>query len=334
MTFEMEKVVEFNVSRNILRGILHIPEEPLVKNIGINLLNPGIKYRVGPHRLNVKIARYLCHEGYFVLRFDPRGVGDSEGELPIESVVNLWSRVEQGHYVNDILTTNQFFVNTAKLDRLCLMGLCGGAISAILTTAKDKSVDKLILIDIPVTYATNIKDDADFITSEDYACQIYSHYRAKLFNPKSWLRFVSLQSDYKTIVKTLYFKIGNLIKLNNGNGKSSSHSQNFNYLFLEAFKKCVSQNKQILFILSGKSYTTGEFQAEFQKNYLYSGSPYEAYCKIKLLPEANHTYTLVEWQNELFDIISKWLRSHYKMNNTTYENSKYDKIQKIQHSFS
>ena len=45
-----------------LSGIVHIPEQTLFrgKRIGINLLNPGIKYRVAPNRLNVKLARKLC----------------------------------------------------------------------------------------------------------------------------------------------------------------------------------------------------------------------------------------------------------------------------------
>jgi pimeloyl-ACP methyl ester carboxylesterase len=330
----MEKVIEFSVAGNILRGIIHIPERSLTQKIGINLLNPGIKYRVGPHGLNVKLARHLCHQGYFVLRFDPTGVGDTEGDLPVESVAKLWFRVEQGLFRNDILAANQFFANNVKLDELYLMGLCGGAISAILAAANDKKVTHLILIDVPVTFAEEIKGDADFITSTEYANQIYSHYKTKLFNPKSWLRFFCLQSDYKAIGKTLSFKLKNIIKSNQGKGKFSIHAQNFNYLFLKAFEDCMAQNKQILFMCSGKSYTTGEFQELFQKNYLHPESPYAGFCEVAIIPEANHTYTLLEWQYKLFDIISDWLRSHSKQNREIDNESKYGKIQTLQHSFS
>jgi pimeloyl-ACP methyl ester carboxylesterase len=330
----MEEVIEFNASGNILRGIIHIPERSLTQKIGINLLNPGIKYRVGPHRLNVKLARQLCHRGYFVLRFDPTGVGDSEGDLPLDSVANLWFRVEQGLYRNDIFAANQFFADHVKLDELYLMGLCGGAISAILAGVKDKNVTRLILIDVPVTLAKGIRGDADFITSTDYANQIYSHYKTRLINPKSWLRFFSLQSDYKAIGKTLWFKLKNIIKSNKGNGKFSIHSQKFNYLFLEAFEKCIAQNKHVFFICSGKSYTTGEFQELFQKNYLYPESPYTAFCKVAIIPAANHNYTLLEWQNELFNIISNWLSSNDMKSLAVDKETKYGKIQTIQHSFS
>lgn len=330
----MEQAIQFDAAGYILRGILHVPERSPWQKTGINLLNPGIKYRVGPHRLNVKLARQLCSQGYLILRFDPAGVGDSEGELPVESVANLWFRVEQGLFRKDILAANQWFAEHKKLDRLILMGLCGGAISAILAAADDKKVTRLILIDVPVTLAETIKGDADLITSTAYANQFYSRYKAKLLDPKSWLRLLSMQSDYRAIGKTLSFKLKNIIKSNKGNGKASIQVQNFNYLFLEAFEKCMAQGKQILFICSGKSHTTGEFQEQFQKNYLHPGSPYAGCCEVAIIPEANHTYTLLEWQKELFKIIYEWLRSREIKHLASDEEIKYGKIQTIQSSFS
>ena len=55
-------------------GILHEPATPLAPRVGINLLNPGLKSRVAPNRLNVMLARRLSELGYFVLRFDPPGI--------------------------------------------------------------------------------------------------------------------------------------------------------------------------------------------------------------------------------------------------------------------
>lgn len=328
----MEQAIQFDADGKILRGILHAPEQGQRQKIGINLLNPGIKYRVGPHRLNVKLARRLCSEGYFVLRFDPAGVGDSEGELPVESVANLWLRVEQGLFCRDILAANQWFADQQKLERLHLIGLCGGAISAIFAAARDRKVTRLILIDIPVTYAAGIRSDADYITSTVYANQFYSRYKAKLFDLKSWLRLLSLQSDFRAIGKTLAFKLKHIIKSNQGNGKASIQAQNFNHLFLEALETCMAQGKQILFVCSGKSHTTGEFQEQFQKNYLDPGNPYAEGCDVVIIPEANHTYTLLEWQIELFKIISEWLASCEMKRLAFDEEIKYGNIQTIQRS--
>ena len=73
-----EPITITNKNGKKLFGILHTPETtvPGRTRVGVNLLNPGIKYRVAPHRMNVKLARKLCSQGYYVLRFDPFEVYD------------------------------------------------------------------------------------------------------------------------------------------------------------------------------------------------------------------------------------------------------------------
>src|SRR3569832_1787566 len=79
----LEKAVSFrNKKGQLLFGVLHLPETPKPgPRIGINILNPGLKNRVAPNRINVKMARLLCESGVYVFRFDPFGIGDSDGEL-------------------------------------------------------------------------------------------------------------------------------------------------------------------------------------------------------------------------------------------------------------
>ena len=81
-----------------LMGILHMPEDRVRRNRGINLLSPGLKNRVAPNRMNVKMARILCEKGFPVLRFDPHGIGDSEGEIVRgeRPVMNLWGLIREG----------------------------------------------------------------------------------------------------------------------------------------------------------------------------------------------------------------------------------------------
>src|SRR5512143_1047295 len=109
----MEEPITFlNKNGKRLLGIVHIPEKSRSeRKIGVNLLNPGIKYRVAPHRLNVKLARELCRKGYYVLRFDPEGIGDSEGKLPDNTpVAEIWGKIQTGFFTQDVITANDFFI--------------------------------------------------------------------------------------------------------------------------------------------------------------------------------------------------------------------------------
>src|SRR4030042_6277377 len=118
----MEEPVTFkNKNGQKLFGIVHIPEKSfnIEKKIGVNLLNPGIKYRVAPNRLNVKLARRLCQNGYYVLRFDPCGVGDSEGELPNNiQVPDIWEKIQTGLFLEETIEANDFFYHQYNLGKL------------------------------------------------------------------------------------------------------------------------------------------------------------------------------------------------------------------------
>ena len=77
-----ERTLVFECGGRRLVGILTEPARRDPKLPGALLLSPGLKHRVGPHRLHLKLARLYAGLGMPVFRFDYHGTGDSEGELP------------------------------------------------------------------------------------------------------------------------------------------------------------------------------------------------------------------------------------------------------------
>ena len=69
-----------NARGETLHGMLHAPAAEVRRGVCILLLSPGIKGRVGPHRLYLKLAGPFVAAGFHVLRFDYYGLGDSEGD--------------------------------------------------------------------------------------------------------------------------------------------------------------------------------------------------------------------------------------------------------------
>jgi len=70
----------FNAGSVRLAGIYHPPEmQRPGRPVGCLILVGGPQYRAGAHRHYVTLGRFLAARGISVLRFDYRGMGDSEG---------------------------------------------------------------------------------------------------------------------------------------------------------------------------------------------------------------------------------------------------------------
>lgn len=78
MSFD-ERAVTFDCVGQPLLGIVSLPANPGA--LGVVIVVGGPQYRAGSHRQFVSLARRLAGSGISVLRFDYRGMGDSEGDL-------------------------------------------------------------------------------------------------------------------------------------------------------------------------------------------------------------------------------------------------------------
>jgi pimeloyl-ACP methyl ester carboxylesterase len=308
----MEKPITFlNKNGKKLFGIVHIPEQkfPQGKRIGINLLNPGIKYRVAPHRLNVKLARRLCNQGYYVLRFDPEGIGDSEGELPDNVLTaDIWEKIQKGLFASDISAANDYFIEHYGIDNLILIGNCGGAISALLASERDERTAGLVLIDVPVNLRIASQSFAEKVVPGGVKSNwLFSEYIKRLFRFESWYRFFTLKTNYRALSKTLAMKVkSSLLPTKTNQTRETLYKQfNLNKLFYTAFEKFEKSDKPILFALAGNDKGTEVFEKFFLS--IYSSIEEKKTIRIFKIKEANHIYTLKEWQESLISEIVWWL---------------------------
>ena len=115
-----EEVVSFDCTGAMLVGIVSRPN--VTPDTGVVVVVGGPQYRVGSHRQFVLLARELAAAGYAVLRFDVRGMGDSDGESP---------RFENtGADIAQAIGVLQRSVPTVR--QVALWGLCDGASAALL----------------------------------------------------------------------------------------------------------------------------------------------------------------------------------------------------------
>ena len=130
----VEEPVVFSCEGDRLIGVLHRPNHP--QTTGVVVVTGAPQYRIGSHRQYVLLGRRLAEAGFAVLRFDYRGMGDSEGEfVGFEGVED------------DIRAAiDCFFEEVGELRRIALWGLCDGASAAAFYAALDRRVGALILI--------------------------------------------------------------------------------------------------------------------------------------------------------------------------------------------
>ena len=124
-----------------LFGILHTPRSPepksgVLQSKGIVFCHPFAEEKTISHRVITNFARLLCRQGYYVLRFDYCGCGDSEGDF---AQATLTTRI------SDISKAIDVLLEHTGTSILSLFGLRLGGTLAALVAAADSRVNSLIL---------------------------------------------------------------------------------------------------------------------------------------------------------------------------------------------
>jgi alpha/beta superfamily hydrolase len=140
-----ERAIKFG-SHDGLVGIVTEPTSPRGgARQAVVMSNIGTHHRVGPYRIYAELARALAAAGYWVLRFDLSGNGDSEnrpGTLDLAQSMFL-----------DVTEAMDWMAAHAQVESFLLVGLCSGVDSAYAVAVADRRVSAAVFID-GYTYPT------------------------------------------------------------------------------------------------------------------------------------------------------------------------------------
>lgn len=132
---ELETPLVFDCGGDALLGILHGTASPAPQR-AVVLVVGGPQYRVGSHRQFVLLARDLAAAGVPVLRFDYRGMGDSEGELR--------DFADVGRDIAAAMDALQ--QSLPSVTEVVLWGLCDAASAIAFYAWRDPRVTGLVLV--------------------------------------------------------------------------------------------------------------------------------------------------------------------------------------------
>ena len=133
-----EAVVQFGPANGLI-GIVTQPDGGTRATFACLLINAGVIHRIGPHRLNVKIARALATIDVMSLRMDLSGLGDS---APARSDKDFWDQA-----VVDLQSAMDLMERVYGIRDFVVLGVCSGAVNGYWLAKADRRIVGLLMFD-------------------------------------------------------------------------------------------------------------------------------------------------------------------------------------------
>ena len=289
-----------------LFGILHSPARGTGTGLGAILLSPGVKMRVGPQRLYLRLTKLLVGLGVPVLRFDFYGLGDSEGTLEEDLLRDVYNHIEVGRFVDDTLDAMGWMQREVGCSRFVLSGLCGGAITGLLAGGRDQRVAGLLALGITPVLASRSANPSLYMTSGQLN-QIGLSYLQKLWSPKSWLRLLTFRSDYRL----LWRAVGRRLWKQPAPPAVPPKDDNANPLFPPAFFAMATSKRPMLLVFGGADRLEFEFEERFVARHREQLASVPDSYRLHSIANANHVLSFEQWQQEMIDVSAGWLEQHF-----------------------
>jgi exosortase A-associated hydrolase 1 len=279
-----ELAIDFECDSDRLIGILHLPAE--VRQVGVLIVVGGPQYRVGSHRQFVHLSRRLAANGYSVMRFDYRGLGDSEGEA------RDFERIER-----DISTAlSEFSRRIPSMRKVVIWGLCDAATAGIFYASKyNDSVAGIVMLN---PWVRDLQLQAQTVVRDYYGKRIFDirAWRDLFLSPRALL------SASRSIIASLSRAVGLSITKRNETELEP---------LVVRFPKAVARFKgPMLLIVSGQDLTAAEFlraAASWRNN---SALDQSRIRRIELA-DADHTFSSRRWRDQVASATSEWLESEF-----------------------
>jgi len=294
-----------------LFGILHEPAEKAATDLAMILLSPGVKMRVGPGRLYLRLTELLLQLGIPVLRFDCHGLGDSEGTLPEEQLRDVYGQIEVGRFVDDTLDAMSWMQQRVGSKRFILSGLCGGAITGLLAGARDRRVAGLLALGITPLIASKNADPSRYMTAGQLD-DIGRTYLQKLLKPKAWLRLLTFQTDFGLLWRAVSRRLrATQTDVRQAPTADVRADDNASPLFPPAFFHLLQARQPMLLIFGGTDRLGFEFEEKFVARHRQRLQPLACGYQAHTIEYANHVLSFGEWQDEMIEVSAAWLDRHF-----------------------
>lgn len=272
-------------------AILSVPQQAGPR--GVLVIVGGPQYRVGSHRQFALLARDLARSGIATMRFDYRGMGDSEGDPRDFRSIN-----------DDIQRAlDAFLEEIPMLREVVIWGLCDAATAALFYAHKDSRVTGLALLN-------------PWVRTEEGAAGAYlrSYYLSRLVDRDLWRKLFAGKIDLRQATSSFLAIVGRALGSSTAAKRVAEKAQLAQNtpvaksLPEQAAEGLAKFRGKVLLILSGDDLTASEFKTlgSTRRWRALLGTPR---VTRRDLAQANHTFSRREWRDEVSAWTVDWVKS-------------------------
>lgn len=282
MTSVRESALWLDCEGAAMLGILALPPSDATgaRSVGVLIAVGGPQYRVGSHRQFTLLARRLAAAGFPTLRFDYRGMGDSEGEM------RGFAEVQ-----SDIAAAVEALRTEAHVHEIVMWGLCDAASALLLGPAAAQRAAGLVLVNPWVRTAESLA-----------AARLRHYYAGRLWNRYFWRKLVTGRIDWSGSFLHLYQSVR--AALGRMLARGNHHTASFQTRMAQGLR---AFDRPVLLVLSGNDMTAREFLDHAERDPHWHGLLVDGRISRALLEDADHTFSRSEWHAWLEDQTLGWL---------------------------
>ena len=274
-----DSALAFRCGGDWLYGVLSMPRSAPTQ--GVLIVVGGPQYRAGSHRQFTLLARSLAENGIAAMRFDYRGMGDSQGPMRDFDTI-----------ADDVRAAIDAFTQAVPgMNELVLWGLCDAASAIAMYAASDARVGGVVMLNPWVR------------TSDGLARATLKHYyRGRLMEPDFWRKLLRGRFDIAGSLKSMATLARTAFSAGKPDSESALPLPQRMLAGMQAFKG------RVLIITSGADLTAREFCDVGAAMPEWKRLLDSARVTWHRIDKADHTFSRRVWRDQVAQWTCTWVR--------------------------
>jgi exosortase A-associated hydrolase 1 len=280
-----ERTVAFACHGEWLYGVASVPPQPARR--GVLVVVGGPQYRAGSHRQFTLLARSLAAQGIATMRFDYRGMGDSQGAARSFEDVGDDLRAAIDHFIEAV----------PGVQEVVVWGLCDAASAALFYAARDERVTGLVLLN------PWVRTDGGLAKAT-----LKHYYRGRLLEASLWKKILSGRFDYAAAGKSFARLARTALGARRVPNDAAAGADDAP-LPQRMLQGLARFQGKVLLVLSGADLTAKEFSDMANASADWQRLLAAPRVTRRALEPADHTFSRRAWRDQVAGWTCEWVRS-------------------------